>query len=36
MEIGIHHTIEYAYSAPVRYALQKVRLRPLSSSVQAV
>lgn len=36
MEISIRHTTEYAYSAPVNYALQKVRLHPLSSSVQTV
>ncbi|MGH1368239.1 MAG: transglutaminase family protein [Maritimibacter sp.] len=36
MELKIHHATEYAYSAPVDYALQKVRLMPLSSPVQAV
>lgn len=36
MQLYISHTTEYAYSAPVGYALQKVRLRPLSSSVQTV
>ena len=36
MEINISHTTEYAYSAPMDYVLQKVRLRPLSSVVQDV
>ena len=36
MELSISHTTEYAYSAPVDYALQKVRLRPLSSVMQVV
>lgn len=36
MELNISHTTEYAYSAPVDYALQKVRLRPLPSVVQGV
>ncbi|WP_083100120.1 transglutaminase family protein [Pseudophaeobacter leonis] len=36
MDLTIHHTTEYAYSAPVDYALQKVRLRPLSSVMQEV
>ncbi|MCZ4353418.1 transglutaminase family protein [Roseovarius aestuarii] len=36
MELNISHTTEYAYSAPVDYALQKVRLRPISSVVQRV
>lgn len=36
MEMTIRHSTEYAYSAPVDYALQKVRLRPLPSSVQRV
>ncbi|WP_417270819.1 transglutaminase family protein [Celeribacter sp.] len=36
MELSISHTTEYAYSAPVDYALQKVRLRPLTSVMQQV
>ncbi len=36
MDLGISHTTKYAYSAPVDYALQKVRLRPLSSVMQDV
>lgn len=36
MELNISHTTEYAYSAPVDYALQKVRLRPLSSVMQQI
>lgn len=36
MQITISHTTEYSYSAPVGYALQKVRLRPMTSSVQQV
>jgi len=36
MDLRIAHKTEYAYSAPVDYALQKVRLRPMSSRVQTV
>lgn len=36
MDLSISHKTEYAYSAPVDYALQKVRLRPLSSVMQDV
>lgn len=36
MQIQISHTTKYLYSAPVSYALQKVRLRPLSCVVQDV
>jgi len=36
MDLSISHTTEYAYSAPVDYALQKVRLRPLPLTVQEV
>lgn len=36
MDLQISHQTEYAYSAPVDYALQKVRLRPLPSTVQEV
>lgn len=36
MDLSISHTTEYAYSAPVDYALQKVRLRPLASVMQDV
>ncbi|MEY8120652.1 transglutaminase domain-containing protein [Falsihalocynthiibacter sp. BN13B15] len=36
MKIKIAHKTEYVYSTPVVYALQKVRLRPLNSSLQDV
>jgi transglutaminase-like putative cysteine protease len=36
MDLSITHTTDYAYSAPVDYALQKVRLRPLPSVMQEV
>ncbi|WP_417600231.1 transglutaminase family protein [Pararhodobacter oceanensis] len=36
MELSISHTTEYTYNAPVDYALQKLRLRPLSSVMQQV
>lgn len=36
MQLSVRHDTEYAYSAPVSYALQKVRLRPLPSSMQDV
>lgn len=36
MQLSISHITEYAYSAPVDYALQKVRLRPLSMALQQV
>lgn len=36
MEITVNHTTEYSYDAPVAYALQKVRLRPLTNSMQRV
>ena len=36
MDLNITHTTEYAYSAPVDYALQKVRLRPMPSVMQDV
>ncbi|WP_323763637.1 transglutaminase family protein [Marinovum sp.] len=36
MDITINHGTDYGYSAPVSYALQKVRLRPLASQVQRV
>ena len=36
MDLSISHTTEYAYSSPVDYALQKVRLYPLSSPMQEV
>ncbi len=36
MQLSIRHTTTYSYDAPVSYALQKVRLHPLSSSVQTV
>lgn len=31
MQLSIRHNTEYSYSAPVQYALQKLRLRPISS-----
>lgn len=36
MQIQINHTTEYAYDEPVSYALQKVRLRPIGSTLQEV
>lgn len=36
MDMQISHSTEYGYSAPVDYALQKVRLRPLASALQEV
>ncbi|MDR6263090.1 MULTISPECIES: transglutaminase family protein [Rhodobacterales] len=36
MQLYIHHRTEYAYSAPVGYALQKLRLRPVTSVLQEV
>lgn len=36
MELSIRHKTEYAYDAPVDFALQKVRLRPLDSGLQTV
>ena len=36
MELQITHTTRYAYDAPVSYALQKVRLRPLDNPLQKV
>jgi transglutaminase-like putative cysteine protease len=36
MKLHISHKTDYAYSAPVGYALQKVRLRPLSNPQQTV
>lgn len=36
MDLSITHTTEYAYSAPVDYALQKVRLQPMPSAMQDV
>lgn len=36
MELSIHHATQYTYNDPVDYGLQKVRLRPLSSSMQTV
>ena len=34
MQLEIDHRTRYAYDQPVDYALQKVRLRPLSSPLQ--
>lgn len=34
--LTISHTTEYSYDAPVQYALQKIRLRPLGSTMQEV
>ncbi|MEM1073687.1 MAG: transglutaminase family protein [Pseudomonadota bacterium] len=36
MLLDIRHTTEYAYNAPVNFALQKLRLRPPDSRVQSV
>lgn len=36
MQLHINHRTEYAYSAPVGYALQKLRLRPMTSLLQEV
>jgi transglutaminase-like putative cysteine protease len=36
MDLSISHTTEYSYSGPVDYAIQKVRLRPISSVMQDV
>jgi transglutaminase-like putative cysteine protease len=36
MQLKIRHTTTYRYDAPVVYALQKVRLRPLHSRLQKV
>jgi len=34
MRLKIKHTTQYDYEDPVKYALQKVRLRPISSGLQ--
>lgn len=36
MQLTVSHTTEYAYSNPVEFALQKVRLHPLTSLMQTV
>lgn len=36
MQLQISHSTQYTYDQPVDYALQKVRLRPLSSTMQEV
>jgi transglutaminase-like putative cysteine protease len=36
MRLTIHHRTVYHFEAPVHYALQKVRLRPLTNHVQRV
>lgn len=36
MQLQISHTTHYRYDQPVDYALQRVHLRPLSSSIQDV
>ena len=36
MQLQIRHTTTYQYDQPVDYALQKVRLRPLNSTLQDV
>ncbi|WP_227270106.1 transglutaminase family protein [Roseobacter weihaiensis] len=36
MQLNIRHVTEYAYDAPVDFALQKLRLHPLASQVQTV
>jgi transglutaminase-like putative cysteine protease len=36
MQITVRHTTEYAYAAPVEFALQQVRLRPMVSRLQII
>lgn len=36
MQLKVSHATEYSYDEPVHYALQKVRKRPLDSTVQRV
>lgn len=36
MQLTINHTTSYAYDMPVDFALQKLRLRPLSNPMQTV
>ena len=36
MKLQINHTTEYAFDEPVEYALQKIRLRPMSDPTQQV
>ncbi len=36
MKLQISHTTEYAFDQPVEYALQKIRLRPMSDPTQQV
>ena len=36
MLLNISHTTEYAYSTPVQYALQRVRLTPRDNAQQSV
>ena len=36
MKLQISHTTHYTFDAPVEYALQKVRLRPMSNTAQQV
>ncbi|UYV37046.1 transglutaminase family protein [Rhodobacteraceae bacterium D3-12] len=36
MQLRVSHSTEYSYDEPVHYALQKVRKRPLDSTVQRV
>jgi transglutaminase-like putative cysteine protease len=36
MRLTIHHSTRYSFDEPVYYALQKVRLRPLTSHMQRV
>lgn len=36
MQLKVSHSTEYSYDEPVHYALQKVRKRPLDSTVQRV
>lgn len=36
MKLQISHTTQYQYDQPVDYALQKVRLRPLPSTIQDI
>lgn len=36
MKLQISHTTEYVFDQPVEYALQKIRLRPMSNTAQQV
>ena len=36
MHLRITHKTQYSYDLPIEYALQKVRLRPITSELQAI